>query len=286
MKKNLPFSLPLAALLALPASGAGTSNRCVAVMPLTSDSSTASQTGWDKASEGSSSAKAGCVIELDWETLGRILGGEAPLPQDLHNPALMRRVGLLVSADQVVSRFYSRKGGKAMKEAMLVDVATGKVSRMRLALKPSDRQKTVRDLDDQFYGTIVEPAATVARVDKKSAARKRAFGIDPNDVAMRDAPSDSACSSAQGRVDRIEREVLDLKARQWAAEIRSRGTEEGASVMEAGMSDAGLRKDFQTRVNYWTSQEDIPALSKAESRRVEDAESRAIALIRSCNLPK
>lgn len=284
---SMKTSLLIAAALisAAPSRASAARSGCVAILPLTATSGAPAASRWDQASE-SSLARKGCVVELDWDSLRKILGDEADLGRDLRDPAILRRIGLLVTADQVVSRFYVPGRQGAVEEAMLVDVETGSIKRGRIKLGPTSSKRTSRDMRFSFFGTVMDADARPNRSGKKAAALRAAFGIEPKDaLAMRDAVSDDSCESAPLRVDRIEKSVIDLKAHSWALKLKEGSYSDEAYVAAVGLSDH-LKQDFSARLDQWSDIKRIPPLTRAQARKLEDAENRVIELIRRCDLPR
>ncbi len=289
-KLNLLF---VAALISTASSRAmAAKSGCIAVLPLATENAAPEAKRWDKASEASF-ARKGCVLELDWDALRNILGEEAALAKDLRDPVIMRRVGLMVSADQIVSRFYTTGRKGAVEETMVVDVETGRVSRLKVALKPAAEQRASRDIRSGFFGSVVDADARPARSKKDTAALRAAFGISSKDsvamrdaVASRDAVANPSCQSAQARVDGIENSVLDLKARSWALKLKDGSDSAETAVAEAGLTDQRLKEKFASRLDQWSEVKRIPPLTPSESRKLEDAENKVIDLIRRCDLPR
>jgi TolB-like protein len=94
------------------------------------------------------------------------------------------------------------------------------------------------------------------------------------------------CVGAAEQVDHIEGDILDLKARYWALQLR-RGISLSALRVFPGsdISDPDLQWTLYDRMHDWYAQGRIPELSPAEMRRLLTLDRRAFLLHSGCQDP-
>jgi mono/diheme cytochrome c family protein/TolB-like protein len=92
------------------------------------------------------------------------------------------------------------------------------------------------------------------------------------------------CPNARARVDALERDVLELKARYWAIELRKRKTpiEAAPKEMTSAILDPEIKREFYDSLNKWSAMGRIPALSPAEVKRFVDSDGQAFSVRQNC----
>jgi hypothetical protein len=102
---------------------------------------------------------------------------------------------------------------------------------------------------------------------------------------FRDALSDGACVDAAARVDRLENEILDVKARYWALQLKNGLKFSNLTVSPgATISDPELKQEFYDRMKSWYAQKRVPALSPLETERFIALDGQAYSLARKCGI--
>ena len=102
---------------------------------------------------------------------------------------------------------------------------------------------------------------------------------------LRDAPSDTFCADASNRVDRLESEILDLKARYWAARLK-RGLSLAGLKINPGstITNPSLKHNFYERMKYWYELDRVPELTPSELKRFVSIDGKAYTLYRECGV--
>lgn len=94
------------------------------------------------------------------------------------------------------------------------------------------------------------------------------------------------CPNARARVDELERDILELKARYWAIELRKRKIPiaEAPNEMTSAILDPDLKREFDLRLREWVETARIPALTPAEVKRFVTVDGQAFTLRQNCGL--
>lgn len=174
--------------------------------------------------------------------------------------AYLRGIGRRLVVDKIVAGTYLTHGDRNVLVTEHVDVKTGKVT------------KTQR-----FWSRPGAPAPTAPVIEDKQA------------LALRDSISDSSCSSAGARVNVIEKDLLDIKSRYWALELKKGAIKtEKPRKFNPGIviTDPRLRKQFDGQVQRWSSQKSIPPLTLPEAQKFFELETKVFQLARRCDILK
>lgn len=93
------------------------------------------------------------------------------------------------------------------------------------------------------------------------------------------------CADASRRVDHLESEILDIKARYWAVKMQ-RGEPLTEIIVNPGstISDPVLKRIFYDRMRYWFDRRDIPPLTISETRKFAWTDAAAYSLYRDCGV--
>lgn len=120
------------------------------------------------------------------------------------------------------------------------------------------------------------------RAKKAAQAPRAELARLPYDSELRDAPADP-CSDAAARVNALQEDILDIKARYWAAQARRKGFSAKALAVKPAdtIPDRGLRQRFLELMSECPS-DDAP-LSLDEVRRFVSADQRSFELLASCS---
>ena len=183
----------------------------------------------------------------------------------------IKRIGKVFAVDGVVTGSFVSMGNETMVNARLIDVQTG------LIIAAAER-KTDREWFDSLGLQTAAPEADPWPVDVPRLEIEAPF----TPVELRDQDS---CEDAARRVDRLERSVLDLKARYWAGWLRKGGRLSQLKFNPGTtINDPELRREFYRRMQAWYDAGQPPELTPAEVQRFVDHDQRAFALHRECNL--
>lgn len=220
--------------------------------------------------------------------LGKISVVERPLLKKIMDEQYLARTGALDSSqikklghvfavDGIITGSYEFDGETLTIEARLINIETGVI------LAASERKapykaRPVESLDADRAGQNLWIPAPVLDVPVPT--------IDSGDTLdMRDAmvETGNGCSHASERVDRLESQILDIKARYWASRLRQ-GLPLSSLKENPGseISDPSLKIKFYERLKSWYAQEDIPPLTASELQTFADLDSKAIRLHDDC----
>jgi hypothetical protein len=109
--------------------------------------------------------------------------------------------------------------------------------------------------------------------------------VQEADLEYRDALSDDGCVDAASRVDRMENEILDLKARYWAMQLKKGVSLVGLKANPGStISDPELKQEFYDRMKSWYAQRQVRALSPEETKRFIAIDGQAYSLAQKCRI--
>lgn len=238
--------------------------KSVAVLPLLPEQGADPREGWALSVKMISKMDGGLKVHaLDWTDLSELMEAKGLDKKGLRDPAVLKKLGEHLKVDSVLSGRFSVRGKQAFYHPRLTDVRSGKSVWAR-------EQRVARDVVVAVPQFKIEPPV-----------------LDPeNALAMRDAPSDyEACAGAGERVDAMENQIMDLKARYWALQL-SRGVSYKGIKYNPGstISDPFLRKAFYGRMKAWMKQDVIPELTPHETIQFAQIDEEAFRLARSCGI--
>lgn len=192
------------------------------------------------------------------------------------DPQTIKKLGRLLAADGIVMGSFVCLGTEIVVNARLVDAETGVI------LAASER----RIERDWWLPGLGAPAARW-QVEVPAPVFSVAPPVieDAVEVELRDAPASDPCDAAPLRVDRLERQILDIKARYWALRLR-KGLDRRTLTSNPGstISDPELKHEFYERMKAWHQTRDIPELSPSEVKRFVAVDGKAYELARLCGI--
>lgn len=195
------------------------------------------------------------------------------------DPASLRRLGKLAAVDGVVTGSFVMMGRRAVVNARLVDVETGVI----VAAAEAEVEREWFDMPGMGASSIFvrAPVLDVPVPVIVPVGEEEPF---PGLVDARDAVAEP-CLDAAARVDALEAEVLDLKARYWAAKLKS-GVEPGSLKANPGstITDPGLKRRFYAEMRRWYAQDAVPELTPEEVRKFVSTDQKAYTLYSECGL--
>ena len=103
---------------------------------------------------------------------------------------------------------------------------------------------------------------------------------------LRQLTSSFDCPNAQSLINELERDILEVKARYWALELKKRKTSvaDAPKEMTSAILDPELKRQFYDRLSTWAEADRIPALTPAEIKRFVSADGQAFSLRQNCGL--
>ena len=232
--------------LARAAKGAGLAR--VAVMALSPAGRQSTFEAWNVSEQLLAGiASAGEVQVVERSMLGKVMEEHRMAATGMVDAAALKKLGKVLPVDGVVTGSFVTRGNTMVVRARLIDVETA-----------------------------VVVAASERRIEREVFDARDEAAASPEAAA-------SDCSGAARRVDRLESDILDLKARHWALQFKK-----GAGLSELGgdpvaiVSDAALRRVFYDKVMDWLGRERVPELTDDEVRRLVTLDQEAFALHGDC----
>jgi len=169
--------------------------------------------------------------------------------------------GKISTAQGIVTGSYIALGRKVVITARLIASETG------LIIAACEQV-----IDQESIG-MVEPSVAPAPWEKSLEA-----------VPVMAVPAAHlSCADAPAQADKLEAQVIDLKARYWALKLRKTPSAVSSeSKPDELISDPALRKEFQERLLAWNQSGHIPRLSANEVRRFVAVDREAFSLHQQC----
>jgi TolB-like protein len=243
----------------------------VAVMPFEPADGGSPRDGWNISEKlVTQLVRTGKVQALERSMLRALMSEQRLGQTGALDPATLKRIGRVLSADGIVTGSFTTIGREVVVNARLINTETG-------VIVAASERKAERDWFDLPNLFVPAPEFTVPAPEIVEEG-EGAF-------AMRDALTDEGCDEAAARVDRLENDILDLKARYWALRLK-KGLQLSSLKTNPGstISDPELKQQFYDRMNAWYGQAVVPALSAAETKRFVAVDSQAYSLHKRCRL--
>lgn len=272
----------------------------VAVMPFQAFGGASERDGWNISEKlVTQLAKTGKVRTLERSMLARLFEEHSLGRAGAFDPATLRKLGKILSAEAVVAGSFTASGKDVMVNARLIDVETGVI------IAASER-RAERDWFD-LPMTVEVPEFTVEAPEIRSEGELDAaengvslgagggFALAAEDRDLKDAlierpledrplvPRD--CDNAATSVDRLEARILDLKARYWAGKLKAGLSGRTLKVNPGStISDPELKQEFYDKVKYWYARPSVPALNAAEVKLFIGVDRKAYELAQYCGI--
>lgn len=165
--------------------------------------------------------------------------------------------------DAVVTGSVYRNGDKLDIYARLIEPGTGRVLSARHA-------RVEREWTDDIQVPAMEMAG-------------RALAV-PVPGLLRDSLGERDCGDAGETLERMERSILQLKARYWASRMSAPGFSSRALISNPGSEilDRGLRSRFYELLGFWRSRGEAAGLTAGERETLLGAMRRMAALAETC----
>lgn len=243
----------------------------VAVLPFEPADGGSPRDGWNISEKlVTQLVRTGKVQALERSMLRALLSEQRLGQTGALDPATLKRIGRVLSADGIVTGSFTTIGREVEVNARLINTETGVI------IAASER-KASRDWFDLPNLFVPAPEFSVPAPEIVEE------GEDA--LAMRDALTDEGCDDAAARVDRLENDILDIKARYWALRLK-KGLDLSSLKANPGstITDPALKRQFYDRMNAWYAQQRVPPLDATETKRLVAVDGRAYALHRQCRL--
>jgi TolB-like protein len=234
----------------------------VAVLPFITGGDGDSREGWNIAEKlVTPLVRTGKVQAIERQLIEKIMGEQRLGRTGALDDSGLLAFGKISSAQGIVTGSYIPRGREVVINARLIDAETGLII------------AACEQVVDQNSIGMVEQSVSPAPWEKPLMAVSAA--------AAPGAPV--SCADAPAQADRLEAQVIDLKARYWALKLRKTPNAVLAeSKPEQLISNPALRKEFQERLTAWDQSGHIPRLSADEVRRFVTVDGEAFSLHQQC----
>jgi len=249
----------------------------VAVLPFTAAGGGSSGDGWNVSEKLITQLVQTGKVQAVERSLLRNLMDEHHLAQTgAVDPTTVKKIGKILSAEGIVTGSLVAIGREAVVNARLINVETGVI------IAAVERRVDREWLDSAMDSFPVGPPASVW-VPAPELTVEVPAALSVSAPELRDAPADGSCEGASARIDSLEREILDIKARYWAGRLKKGGALAHVKVNPGStITDPALKKAFYDRLKYWYDLDHVPALTPSEVRRFVSIDGKAYSLYREC----
>lgn len=244
----------------------------VAVLPFISGGDGDSREGWNIAEKlVTPLVRTGKVQAVERQLIERLLDEQRLGLSGALDETRLLAFGKISAAQGIVTGSYITEDTKVVINARLIDAETG------LIIAACEQK-----IDRAAIGLVDAPEfpapwETAARLAERTAAPVLFQAPSAGEVAG------LACDNARARADRLEAQVLDLKARYWARKLRKDPALDSAEASPEGMIyDPTLKREYQDKLSAWIQSRHIPRLSKDEVRRFVAVDREAFSLNQQC----
>lgn len=253
----------------------------VAVLPFTPADGSSAKDGWNIAEKLTTQiVRLGKVQAVERSMLSRLMEEHHLAQTGLVDQAALKRMGKVLSVEAIVTGSFVTLGRETMLNARLIDIETGVI------MAAVERQVEREWFDASQTGLAAGHLAAALWVPAPEFTVEAPPIPEGSFLELRDAPSDEVpCERAAERVDDMEREILDLKARHWAARLKEGVASTQLKVNPGStITDPELKKEFYSRMKYWYGRDSVPELSPSEVRRFVSVDEQAYSLYRECGI--
>ncbi len=253
--------------LAADAKKAGVSR--VAVMPFEPADGGNARDGWNISEKlVTQLVRTGKVQALERSMLRALLDEHQLGRTGALDPATLRKLGRVLSAEGIVTGSFVTIGREVVINARLINTETG-------VIVAASERRAARDWFDLPGLFVPAPEFTV----------EAPTIVPEREPEFRDSLSDDTCVDASRRVDSLENEILDIKARYWALQLK-KGLKISTLTVNPGstISDPELKQEFYDRMKSWYAQKRVPALSPLETKRFVALDGQAYSLAQKCGI--
>jgi TolB-like protein len=241
----------------------------VAVMPFEPADGGSVRDGWNISEKLTTQLVRGGKVQALERSMLKALMEEHELGRTgALDPATLRKLGRVLSAEGIVTGSFTTIGREVVVNARLINTETGVI------VAASER----RAERDWFDAPIFVPAPAFT-VEAPTI-------VTEGELALKDSVADEPnCNDAATTVDRLEAEILDLKARYWARKLE-KGLDFATLKVNPGstISDPELKSELYDKIRRWYARGRVPELSQAETKRFVALDGRAYAIAQKCGI--
>lgn len=254
--------------LASEAKKAGVSR--VAVMPFEAADGSSSRDGWNISEKlVTQLVRTGKVQALERSMLKALMDEHQLGRTGALDPATLRKLGRVLSAEAIVTGSFITVGREVVVNARLINTETG-------VILAADERRAERDWFDLPSLFVPAPEFTV----------EAPTILTEGEIAFKDAVAEEPnCNNAATMVDRLEAQILDLKARYWAYKLK-KGLDFSTLKVNPGstISDPELKQEFYDKIRSWYALGHVPELTPTETKRFVAVDGQAYTLAQKCGI--
>ncbi|HAM36034.1 MAG TPA: hypothetical protein DEB40_05370 [Elusimicrobia bacterium] len=221
--------------------------------------------------------RTGRVQTVERSLIGKLLDEHSLAKTGLIDQGTLKKLGAVLSVDGIVSGSFVTLGSRVLINARLINLETG------LIVAACEREAPREWFDGPGLVFVPAPEMTVEPPTDFFVGVPRFFSDDAG--AFRDSVAEDDCAGAADRVDRMESNILELKARYWALRLKKGLLARDLKYNPGSIiTDPQLKKKFYDRMTFWYRQDAIPALTITEVGLFVAMDKRAFALHRRCGI--
>jgi TolB-like protein len=236
----------------------------VAILPFVSADGGSSSGGWNISEKLTTQVVNNSRIQVVERSLLKKLFEEHHLGQTgvLEQP-LLKKLGKVFAVEGIITGSFVASGESVVVQARLINIETGVI------ISASESQ-IAREGFDSPKAALEAPAPPIP-LSSDSWSN------------FQDSAADDTCVNAAEKVDALNKEILDVKTRYWALQLKKGISISGLRHNPGSeITDPIFKKEFYDRIRAWYVQENIPALTPDEVKRFVDTDLKAFGLYREC----
>lgn len=256
----------------------------VAVLPFIPADGSSSHDGWSISEKLTTQVVRGGQVQAVERSLLKQLMDEQQLGQTgILEQSMLKKIGKVFAVEGVITGSFVTLGSEVVVQARLINVETGVI------IMASER-RAAREWFDSFHAATdsrTSLASLWVPVPELTVEAPPLPPSLPNERwdGLRDSLADDSCANAAERVDTLNKQILDLKARYWALRLKKGVPISGLRHNPGSeITDPLLKKELYDRMKAWYTQENIPELAPYEVKRFVYLDSKAFSLYRQCGV--
>lgn len=241
----------------------------VAVLSFVPADGGSSNDGWNIAEKLTTQVvRAGQVRTVERALLAKLMEEHHLGRTGILEQATLKKLSKVFSVEGVITGSFVTLGSDVVIQVRLIDIETG-------VIVMASEGRTAREWSDS-------PAASWVPAPQFTVEASRL--LEEDQTPLRDSLVEESCANAAERVDGMNKEILDLKARYWALQLK-KGLPMSGFRHDPGseISDPTLKREFYRRMKAWYSQGSIPKLTPYEVKRFVGIDSKAYSLYGRCS---
>ncbi len=222
------------------------------------------------------------IAVVERPLLKKVLDEQALSDTGAINPDQIKAIGRIASVDAIITGSYESDGETLTIDARLINTETGVIMAASEKKAPY-KARPAGDYADRSgqslwipAPTLDVPAPTIFSSDDPDE-RDSMADVDPN--------AHNGCIEASKRVDALESQIIDLKARYWARRLKQGFSFTGLTHNPGSeITSPELKRRFYARLRNWYEQLEIPPLNASELRLFATIDSKAIQIHDDCGI--